>query len=186
MSTPITDLAAILAPRPVVGLPIKTTMAVRRARGVVHSISATTGQVMVSVGHSTASLAVPATVPQHVSLTVGQVVTIEMFGTRVVVSGVVTRGNRVKTVTAAYTMSMADYCVLAGGTTAYTVTLPPVSPGVVVIVKRIGTGTITVAPASGTIDGAASVALGTQYMAMTLACDGTNWWVTGQVSTTIL
>jgi len=93
MSTPISDLAAILAPRPVIGLPVKTTMVVRRARGVVHSISATSGQVMVSVGHSTASLAVPATVPRHVVLTVGDVVTVEMFGTRVVVSGVITRGR---------------------------------------------------------------------------------------------
>jgi hypothetical protein len=35
-----------------------------------------------------------------------------------------------------------------------------------------------VSPASGTIDGAVSVALaGGGYDAVTVVCDGTNWWI---------
>ena len=44
-------------------------------------------------------------------------------------------------------------------------------------IKNAGTGTVTVAPASGTIDGAANFVLSSQYASITLVGDGTNLWV---------
>lgn len=69
--------------------------------------------------------------------------------------------------------------VIAGGTTAYTVTLQAAAgnSGRVVTVKRTSTGNITVAAAGGNVEGAATAVLTTQYASITLASDGTNWWV---------
>jgi hypothetical protein len=47
----------------------------------------------------------------------------------------------------------------------------------VVDVKNVGTGVITVSPASGTIDGAATYQLSVQYQSITIVADGTNWWI---------
>lgn len=79
--------------------------------------------------------------------------------------------------TAAYTMSPDDMMVLANGT--FTVTLPPVATaakGFRYVVKNTGTGTITIAPASGTIDGGASLTLTVQYSSFDVVTDGTNWF----------
>lgn len=78
--------------------------------------------------------------------------------------------------TSAYTMVAADDVILASGT--FTVTLPAASSKKRLTVKNTGTGTITVAPASGTIDGAANRTLTTQYSSVDVVADGTNWFVT--------
>ena len=45
-------------------------------------------------------------------------------------------------------------------------------------VKRTGTGTVTVATsASQTVDGAATVTIGTQWQSLDLVSDGANWMV---------
>jgi len=44
-------------------------------------------------------------------------------------------------------------------------------------VKRLGTGTCSVAPSSGTIDGASSFSLASQYDAITLVSDGSNYHI---------
>ena len=80
----------------------------------------------------------------------------------------------VVTKTAAYTAVAGDY-ILANGT--FTVTLPVLTTTQRVSVKNIGTGTVTVAPTSGTIDGGGSFALTPQYAARDLVGDGTNLWV---------
>lgn len=74
--------------------------------------------------------------------------------------------------TAAYTAADRDV-VLANGT--FTVTVP-VGADQQVTVKNTGTGTVTVAPVSGTLDGVASLAISTQYQAITTVGDGTNAW----------
>lgn len=80
--------------------------------------------------------------------------------------------------TAAYT-ALTGELVLADATGgAFTVTLPSAAvAGRQVIVKRMNTGVnnVTVAPAAGTIDGAANVALTAQYQVTRLIADGTNW-----------
>lgn len=79
--------------------------------------------------------------------------------------------------TTTYTALAGDIVLATAGAGGFTVTLPAVSRNAQVQVKKVdsGAGTITVSPASGTIDGAASYALVVQYDSVTLVCDGTNW-----------
>lgn len=86
------------------------------------------------------------------------------------------------TVTAAYTIDATNkQTVVLGDATsaAFNVTLPAAASGRTVIVKKIdaSANAVTVVPASGTIDGAANHALATQYDAVRLVSDGTNWFV---------
>lgn len=62
---------------------------------------------------------------------------------------------------------------LANGTFVMTV---PVAAGLQATIKNTGTGTITVSPASGTIDGSASAVL-SPYVSINVVSDGTNVWV---------
>lgn len=83
----------------------------------------------------------------------------------------------VVTKSANYTMVDPDTIVLASGN--ITITLPTVKVaniGKRYTVKNTGTGTITVAPQSGTIDGAASQVMTVQYSSFDFANDGTNWY----------
>lgn len=81
-----------------------------------------------------------------------------------------------------YVMVFTDHTILAnasGG--AFAVTLPSVSTtvGYEFVIKKTDSSAniVTVTPASGTIDGAASFALTTQYQSITVQSDGTNWWL---------
>jgi hypothetical protein len=81
---------------------------------------------------------------------------------------------------AAYTLTSADqnkYIICSGG--SWTLTLPAAAAGLCYNLRNdMGisgtTGTITVSPPSGTIDGLASLALLPQQEC-TIVCDGTNW-----------
>lgn len=91
-------------------------------------------------------------------------------------SGVVNRGERTTSVTAAYTVKWSDDLVLASGT--FTVTLPPAASvrGQRVAIKNIGTGTITVdGNGSETIDDATTVEL-LEDLTLDIVSDGTEWW----------
>jgi hypothetical protein len=91
-------------------------------------------------------------------------------------TGNATLGSRFQvTSPVALMTAAAGQIVLANGT--FTVTLPAATTGNVVDVKNVGTGVITVAPASGTIDGAATYPLSVQYQSITIVADGTNWWI---------
>jgi len=86
----------------------------------------------------------------------------------------------VQTKTANYTATPLDNVVFANAATgAFTVTLPAVASGQQLIVKKIDatTNLVTVAPASGTIDGAANMALGVQWQSRTFVSDGQNWFM---------
>jgi len=83
------------------------------------------------------------------------------------------------TVSADYSFEPQVRWVNANGTT--TVTLPYAHDrlaGQPLIVKRIGTNTVTIAAQSGDkIDGASTVSLTSQWQARMLVSDGTNWFV---------
>ena len=86
---------------------------------------------------------------------------------------------------AAYTVDEADDVVLCNATGgAFDVTLPDAADfkGRRFTIKRLNSGsnavTVKVAVGSGqTIDGASTSVLGTQYLAITVISDGSNWFV---------
>jgi uncharacterized metal-binding protein len=75
--------------------------------------------------------------------------------------------------------TLEDIYLVSNGASAVTITLPTVTgnSGYKVNIKRLGTANVTISPASGTIDGAASQVLSVQYSAYTLTTDGTNWHI---------
>jgi hypothetical protein len=83
-------------------------------------------------------------------------------------------------VTAAYTVQDVDFAVIADATSgAVTVTLPDAHSDRVVSVKKVdASNNVTIAtPSSETIDGAATKVLSTQYDAVILIADGSNWHI---------
>jgi hypothetical protein len=78
----------------------------------------------------------------------------------------------------AYNISTSDSTILVSGTT--TVTLPTAVgvTGRQYVIKNIGTNTVTIATTSSqNIDGATTYSMATQYQAITVQSDGTQWWV---------
>lgn len=84
------------------------------------------------------------------------------------------------TKSSSYTMGTAstdELCLVTGTTT---ITLPTAvgCTGKVYVVKRIGTGTVTIDCTGGqTIDGAATASLTTQYSCIAVVSNGANWLV---------
>lgn len=80
-------------------------------------------------------------------------------------------------------LDVSDHVILADATAGdVTVTLPSASgvPGRVYIVKKTdssGNGVIIDGQGAETIDGAATYTLTQQYEAITIVCDGTEWWI---------
>jgi len=74
---------------------------------------------------------------------------------------------------------LEDIYLIDNGSTAVTITLPTVTnnAGYKAQIKRLGTASVTVSPASGTIDGASSKVINAQYGALTCCTDGTNWFI---------
>lgn len=85
----------------------------------------------------------------------------------------------VKTVNANYTATNEDFVILGSSTTPITITLPVVS-GRVYVVKKVSTGDVVVAPASGTIDGSPSITLTLLNSSIVAICDGTNYYIIAQ------
>lgn len=74
-----------------------------------------------------------------------------------------------------YTMAATDGPILASGT--ITITLPATpTVGQRYTVKNVGTGTVTVQPSSGSIDGASTFVMTVQYSSIDVVNDGTNWF----------
>jgi hypothetical protein len=76
-----------------------------------------------------------------------------------------------------------DYLILANATAGnITLNLPAVAGnlGALVVVKKTdaSVNTVTIDPnAAETIDGTATKVLSAQYEKITIACDGTTWWI---------
>ena len=95
--------------------------------------------------------------------------------------------------TSSYSAKATDNVILGNSTSgSLTITLPDATKshvGQQYVIKKIDSSanTITVATTSSqTIDGTSSLALNVQYEAVEVATDGSNWYVIGQVATTIL
>jgi hypothetical protein len=94
---------------------------------------------------------------------------------------------RTVTRTTAYTATALDHtlrCDASGG--AFTVTLPKAADnkGLVLVIKKVDSSINAVTidgSGSETIDGAASVALATQYAARTVQSNGTGWDIIASV-----
>lgn len=88
--------------------------------------------------------------------------------------------NRAVQVTADHTAA-EDLVLASAGATTLTVTLAPANilPDKMISVKKTdaGAGPVKVVPASGTIDGAASQSLATQYDSIQFLSDGESWWI---------
>lgn len=95
---------------------------------------------------------------------------------------VATGGYAQHSISAITTLTSADFGkqVLCGGSSAYTVTLPAVAADVYIDFMFLPTNAsiITLAPASGFIDGQSSLPY-VQGESVRLYCDGTNWWQIG-------
>lgn len=88
-----------------------------------------------------------------------------------------------KSVTSTYTIGPKERVILANATGgAFTVTLPNATlrrNQTPITVKRLNGGgnAVTVGSAGGTIDGAATQSLGTQYATIQVVSDGQNWHI---------
>ena len=107
------------------------------------------------------------------------------FGTIVaggIADGSITEAKRLRTVAAVSTTSTlsSDINLCSASSAAITVTLPAVSSGRIIRIKKTDSSGNTVTIQRGgtsTIDGATTKILYSQYESMTLACDGTNWFI---------
>lgn len=91
----------------------------------------------------------------------------------------------IKTVTTTYTIETTDSTVLCDATTgAFTALLPIAAncKGFTVTVKKVdSSGNAVTLDAAETIDGAASVSLGSQWNSRTVQSDGTNYVILASV-----
>jgi len=78
-----------------------------------------------------------------------------------------------------YTASSYDFILANASVAGFTITLPAASNGAVVRVKKVDatTNAVTIAPASGTIDGSSSASIVVQWHTDDYMSDGTNWYV---------
>jgi hypothetical protein len=99
-------------------------------------------------------------------------------------AGLVTGAN-IRPVSASATANNGDIVLVTAGSTAITITLPPVAQGGPVAVRKVdsgGTGAVTVKSSDGsTIDAIAGatgrvVGVASTLSGATLVSDGTNWW----------
>lgn len=84
----------------------------------------------------------------------------------------------VNIVTADYDILSTNIIVLANGSSDITITLPAVTDALKYYIKNISTYEVVVATAdSATIDENASITMKHKYEAVTVVCDGSNWWI---------
>lgn len=85
-----------------------------------------------------------------------------------------------RTVTATATLAITDHYLLCNNTTAIVVNLPSASTclGREYVITKINAATanITITPASGTINGAATLVITSNFTSQTIYTDGTNWY----------
>ena len=97
-------------------------------------------------------------------------------------AGAITEAKRTRSVSSPSTSVTLsnDINLCSGGAGGITVTLPAVASGKVITIKKkdSAAGVVTIQRGgTATIDGATTKALYHQYESMTLACDGTDWYI---------
>lgn len=70
--------------------------------------------------------------------------------------------------------------VLADSTAASTITMTEATDAVITV-KKLGVGDVIIQGATGLIDGIASKTLNTRWQSKTFICDGTDWFIIGEV-----
>jgi len=84
----------------------------------------------------------------------------------------------VATTVANYSVGETESVVLAGNALTVTLPQPSTSTNREISIKRIGNaGPVLVTSLSGAIDGQSTISLATKYTSITVASDGTNWWI---------
>jgi paraquat-inducible protein B len=81
--------------------------------------------------------------------------------------------------TGSYGTVSTDGTILMNSASASALTLNTsgLTTGQTIRIKNINTGTVTITPSSGTIDGSASVQISIQYEAIEVVWDGSNFWI---------
>lgn len=95
-------------------------------------------------------------------------------------NAVVALAPNVLSKTANFTAAGSDVVLCDATAGSFTITLPSVTVnGRTVTVKKTdaSANTVTISPASGTIDGAASLVISTQWVSYDLVANGTNWYL---------
>jgi hypothetical protein len=88
--------------------------------------------------------------------------------------------SNVQSIAATGSVLVNSSIVMMTGTATYVLTLPATASltGRVIRFKKTGaSGVVTITPTTGTIDGAASLAVTAQWRAVELYCDGTNFFM---------
>lgn len=119
-------------------------------------------------------------VPSSADAALRQMLTVEFQR----VQGSYAPSGNMQRVTAAYRVLTSDQVILAdasGG--AFAVTLPAASAmlGMAPLTIKKVDSSANAVTVTGTVDGAVNPTLATQYKAMTVVSDGTNWWKIGTV-----
>jgi hypothetical protein len=127
-------------------------------------------------------------IPQSVTITSANVTTVTFSTAQsgycvVNSSGVSTGGGLVlatATKTATYTYTASDYLIIGNTTSgSFTVNLEatPTAGQIHVLKKSVAANTLTLGGNGNNIDGAATLAVTTQYTSYTVQFDGTQWWI---------
>jgi hypothetical protein len=146
--------------------------------------TAPTARLQIGAGTATANTA-PLKFTSGTNLTTPEAGAMEYDGTNLYFTPVASRKTigykRNVTLATGSLTAAVDSCVIASG--SFTITLPnpsTVGSGAEILVKKTSTGTstVTISASAGTIDGATTTTLTTQYSSYTFISDGsTNWWI---------
>jgi hypothetical protein len=139
----------------------------------------TTAANQIMMGTATEQVYIPGTLRIPTGGTAGYFLTSDANGVASWGAVSVSPGA-IQSKTTTYTALSSDAVVLADATSGgFTITLPAVSAGRTLIVKRVDTisaNIVTVVPASGTIDGSASDTLNAQWQSRTYVSSASAWY----------
>lgn len=77
-----------------------------------------------------------------------------------------------------YTTTGNDFAINVSATATITLDSSAARAEQIYRIKNVGSGiTVTISPSSGTIDGASSAVITSQYASVDIQFDGTNWWI---------
>lgn len=151
--------------------------------GTVTSVSGTTNRITVATGTSTPVIDISASYVGQASITtVGTLTALSVSGLSTLSSGQIVK-TRVVTAAGAVTVTATDYIVIvnkaSGASTVVNLPAAGSATGQVYIIKDgkgdAASNNITLTPASGNIDGAATYVISTNYNSTTIVDNGTQY-----------